>query len=184
MTADKALLQGTVDALTEILTPTQDQDVVFGAQNEPFRKSQVEALHAVKDTLALGDNIMHIVQPGGTGKTREGIALGYSMFKQKRKSLFVVPTQQALEDFVSKTKQLCPDMKIGAVYEGEKTIGDMTFITYASLLARLLGDEAKDEIEAFKRLELEQTMEPDAVIDGAPQETETAVAAKPKEKNA
>lgn len=88
---------------------------------------------------------MHIVQPGGSGKTREGIALAYAMHTHQRNSLYVVPNQQALEDFAAKAKVLCPDLDVGAVYQDEKRIGRLTFITYASLLKRVLGDAVQAE---------------------------------------
>jgi len=134
-----------ITSLNEILTPNEGGAVTFGAKNEPFRLSQTEALQAEKVLLETGETTNHIVQPGGSGKTREGIALAYAMHKHGRNSLFVVPNQQTLEDFVNKARALCPDLDVGAVYQGEKRIGRLTFITYASLLRRTLGDEVVAE---------------------------------------
>jgi superfamily II DNA or RNA helicase len=131
-----------IQALNAILAPDETGAVRFGAGSEPFRTSQTEVLQAIKEHLEKSETKGHVVMPGGTGKTRVGIALAYAMHKHGRKSLFVVPTQQALEDFVRKAKDLCPDLDVGAVYQDEKRIGNLTFITYKSLLARTLGPEA------------------------------------------
>jgi superfamily II DNA or RNA helicase len=112
-----------ISALKEILTPDANGAITFGVTREPLRESQVKALTATQKHLEEGETIGHIVQPGGTGKTREGIALAYAMHKHNRNSLFVVPTQQALEDFVEKARALCPDLDVGAVYQDEKRIG-------------------------------------------------------------
>lgn len=135
-----------VEALKEILTPDNAGKVVFGKEKEPFRPAQIEALTAIKDNLEQGVKRGYIVQPGGSGKTREAIALAYAMHKHGKKTLFVVPTTASLEDFADKAKTLCPDLGVGKVYSEEKNIGNLTFITYSSLLSRINNPNAKPAI--------------------------------------
>ena len=126
MPVAKEIVRDTVKSLNEILTPGDGGTITFGERNEPLRTSQVEGLQATKQNLEAGESKMHIVMPGGSGKTRLGIALAYAMYKNKRKSLFVVPSQQALRDFVGKANDLgLFDQGVGAVYEGEKSIGKL-----------------------------------------------------------
>ncbi len=139
--------KGMSEALDGLLHPADGGPEVFGASNEPLRQSQVEALTAIKQHLEKGETTMHIVMPGGSGKTRLGMALAHAAYTQDKDALFVVPSQQALRDFVGKAKELGVfGDDVGAVYQGEKHIGRFTFITYASLLQRILGDEAGQEV--------------------------------------
>ena len=143
------LISDTVTSLNEMLKPGPSGEVAFGVDHEGLRTSQIEALQAVRNGLMQEPPITrsYIVQPGGSGKTREGIALAYALNRHGRNTLFVVPNQQALEDFAAKARKLCPDLDVGAVYQGEKQLGRLTFITYASLLKRTLGEAAAKEAE-------------------------------------
>lgn len=143
--------QEVVQSLDEILMPNGNGEVRFGAGNEALRLSQVEALTATRNSVADGANLGHIVQPGGTGKTREGIVAAHAMHRHQRNTLFVVPSQQAVEDFAQKARELCPDLDVGSVYQIEKRIGRLTFITYASLLRCILGATAEAEAESFEQ---------------------------------
>lgn len=140
-------------ALSSILTPSEGGEVRFGAQNEPLRLSQVEALTAVRDSVGINGRIGHIVQPGGTGKTREGIVAAHAMHRRGRNTLYVVPSQQAVQDFANKARELCPDLDVGTVYQVEKHIGRLTFITYASLLRCILGESVEAEAHEFEEQE-------------------------------
>ncbi len=141
MTVPRERIDKAVISLRELLTPNTDGQIIFGAKNEPLKLSQVESLSAIQHGLEQNITLGHIVGPGGIGKTRIGIALAHALDKHKANSLFVVPTQQALEDFVAKAKELCPDLHVGAMYQEEKQIGRLTFITYASLLDRIKAHE-------------------------------------------
>ncbi len=143
--------QEVVHSLDEILMPNGGGEVRFGAENEALRLSQVEALTATRNCVAEGVTLGHIVQPGGTGKTREGIVAAHAMHRHKRNTLFVVPSQQAVEDFAQKARELCPDLDVGTVYQVEKRIGRLTFITYASLLRCILGETAEAEAQNFEQ---------------------------------
>lgn len=142
--------KGFTQTIGQILTPGDDGRVIFGAQNEPLRLSQIEALTAFRNFAGDEENLpVHLVQPGGTGKTREGIVLAHAMSLQKGRTLFVVPPQKSVTDFSEKARKLCPDLDVGLVYQAEKCIGSMTFITYASLLRCILGESAEDEAKTF-----------------------------------
>ncbi len=140
-------------ALNQILTATNLEIIPFGAQNEPLRLSQCEGLEALRDSVRQNESLSHIIQPGGTGKTREGIAAAYAMHRLGNDSLYVVPSQQAVTDFAGKARSLCPDMDVGVVYQSEKRIGRLTFITYASLLRCMLGKSAEAEAQVFEEKE-------------------------------
>ncbi len=149
-----------VQSLDEILMPNGSGEVRFGAGNEALRLSQVEALTATRNSVAEGVNLGHIVQPGGTGKTREGIVAAHAMHRHERNTLFVVPSQQAVEDFAQKARELCPDLDVGTVYQVEKRIGRLTFITYASLLRCILGATAEAEAQSFEQAQESEETSP------------------------
>lgn len=133
-----------VNALLAIINPSRGKPR-FGAQNELLRESQVEALAEMAVHIAAGERIGHAVMPGGTGKTRVAQAMAAAMHSTGHKTLYVIPTQNALINFVEKTRKLCPHMEVGSVYQDEKTIGDITFITNASLMRRFEGEAALAE---------------------------------------
>jgi superfamily II DNA or RNA helicase len=139
-----------VRALDEALLANEHGEVRFGAESEALRLSQVEALSALRGCLVEGITIGHVVQPGGTGKTREGIVAAHAMHRNDGNTLFVVPSQQAVKDFSEKARTLCPDLDVGTVYQAEKRIGRLTFITYASLLRCILGESGEEEAHAFE----------------------------------
>ncbi len=145
MSDRKAHLTDIASALSAALAPDASGKVRFGDAGEELRLSQQETLAAIKQYWERSGQLGYIVGPGGVGKTRNGIALSDVLHKHGKKTLFVVPSQQALVDFAAKAEELCPAMHVGKVYAGEKRIGDLTFITYASLLKRVLGvDEGQD----------------------------------------
>lgn len=146
-----------IEGLGAILLPTDGETVLFGDQKEPLRLSQIEGLTSLLNNVAhiredVGDELymLRIIQPGGTGKTREGVAAAYAMHTKQRNSLFVVPSQHSVVDFAGKAQKLCPDMNVGVVYQGEKRIGTITFITYSSLLRLILGEGAEAEAREFE----------------------------------
>jgi len=147
-----------VRTLDEILMPKEGEQVKFGAKDETLRLSQVEALTAIRNCVAEGAKIGHVVQPGGTGKTREGIVAAHAMHRNGRSTLYVVPSQQAVQDFAQKARDLCPDLDVGTVYQIEKRIGRLTFITYASLLRCILGEIVEAEAHEFEEHESEVTL--------------------------
>ena len=138
-----------ITSLEEILTPQTNGNVLFGAQNNVLRLSQVEALTEIRHCLDDGTLLGHIVQPGGTGKTWEAIITAYAMHQHDRNTLYIVPSQQAVEDFAAKARTLCPDLDVGTVYQVAKRIGRLTFATYASTLLNLLGENAEEEARNF-----------------------------------
>jgi RNA polymerase sigma factor (sigma-70 family) len=144
-----------VQALDEMLLPNEGGEIRFGANNEALRLSQVEALKAIRNCVAEGAKIGHVVQPGGTGKTREGIVAAHAMHRHGRNTLYVVPSQQAVQDFAQKARELCPDLDVGTVYQVEKRIGRLTFITYASLLRCILGESVEAEAHDFEEQQTE-----------------------------
>lgn len=153
-------------ALGEILVPNEGGEVRFGAQNEMLRLSQVEALTAVRDCVESNGKIGHIVQPGGTGKTREGIVAAHAMHRHGRNTLYVVPSQQAIQDFANKARKLCPDLDVGTVYQVEKRIGRLTFITYASLLRCILGKSVETEAHEFEEQQLQDIQSAQPSVNG------------------
>lgn len=141
MPADLFTLNHLYQGLTHVLKPDANGVIPFGIRGEPLRLSQIEALKAVLGFAAAGKSRGYIVQPGGSGKTREGIALARAMHRQNKKTLFVVPSQQAVIDFAKEARALFPDMNIGEFYTKKKKIGDLTFITYKSLLTHSTESE-------------------------------------------
>lgn len=155
-----------IRTLGQMLMPDETGVIRFGADAEALRLSQAEALTAFRDTVTEGRTTGSIVQPGGTGKTREGIFAAEAMHRAGRSSLYVVPSQQAVNDFSSKARVLCPDLDVGTVYEVEKHIGRLTFITYASLLRCVLGESAEAEAHDFEEAEAEMYSEPSPSANG------------------
>ncbi len=148
------------EILKQTITPDANGVVPFGDAKEPLRTSQLEALVNIDDARANGQNIGYIKKPGGSGKTRIAVVLAYINHLLEQSSLFVVPSQQSILDFSRKTRKLCSDLDVGTIYQIEKRIGRLTFITYASLLRCLLGDAAEQEAGAFEQHE---TAEEDAI---------------------
>lgn len=151
-------------SLGHILTPDSNGQVLFGHQQEPLRLSQIESLAALKNCVNCGVTLVHKVMPGGTGKTRTGTVAAYAMHQQERSSLFVVPSQHAAEDFSQKARALCPDLDVGLVYQMEKRLGRLTFITYASLLRCILGEAAEVEAREFEEEQGEEVHDKEKLI--------------------
>ncbi len=96
---------------------------IFKAELPALRSYQREALDAwLREKRGI------IVLPPGSGKTLIGI---YAVRSLERNTLIVVPTIELLRQWLKELRKYFAD--VGVFYGGQKDIGKITVITYASL---------------------------------------------------
>ena len=130
-------------SIESLLQPSAEGQVLFGPHGDVLRESQIKALQELLKYIRSGGDVGHIVQPGGTGKTWEGIVLAQALARLELNTLFITFSQHSIDDFSGKAEHLSPELDISKVYQYEKQVSMLTFATYISAL-RLVGAELGD----------------------------------------
>ena len=123
------------EELRKLLVANASGEVFFGVLK--LKVSQIEALNDLAGFLESGKKDGYIVQPGGTGKTLEGLIFAKAIINAGGKVLFVNPSVESTAKFAADARILCPELNIGEYHQDAKKLGDITYIVDQSLIIQV-----------------------------------------------